>query len=872
MSLCAVVHILGDSVTLSQHLLHLVSSLRNLSWSGCPAGELVASDRACYAAPAPLCSNVRSRLAESFRREQLDQGLPTSGGSDGALVVAVPARDYRHEAAGCIPGVYNPVHQAQPRRDGVPWDGGSFDEIRAQPLLSLAAVWVLVFALARHGLTSARRFFYAMVLLHLVTTALLLVRGAALPGGLGGLGMLFYADWGSVVDVELIVPDILLELLAASHPLVVANRTLVHFFLCALLVTASTVVCSPCVVCAEVAIIGYKEQGLHYPMWTYAVTTWLYLVQLSCIPVFAIVFMNETGLVLRRGPVKKSSSSSSSTEVLGSPDLFVASHTNPSPGSGNSRKGSLGSPRNQAGNPGPGVVPDSGTVHVSRRLSSIRRSMMRPKPPTVEYVSSEVTKSSRPAAASTETCGHEPADHRPHKKGSDRGTSLGKGPYPPNAAAPVDHAMDIASLPAAGHQSEPIGRGIREEKLQEKPPGKIQDVAVVVKGEQAKRQSKKTTRAQKAGSKSKLSTKSSVTDDVGVKRDMKVGAVSQGSGASAKVAGAQKKPLVGHKMRAEEDVPAKSHAEKAAACLQEEPKEALKRLKEEVMLRRKRRKHKKAASVPAAVSAEPHDVASAQRAASVGSDLACQPAVVRAPYLTSIDKTTAFRSLLRNLLLGPEERADALQRVRRVSSEAASKERIAAASPWFSLDTLRTAPPTGSVAQAATAATTASGGRLSVPEAKRAPFGGGVVSGVPRGSASLGPRQPTLAEQQEEDIKRPARRKSKADDVKRKVSVVGSVQEHERRKSSMPAMPGSPGLRKTGSQAELAPRASRAQSLGTDARETRPQSPIVVSTRSKHSERAGAAGNTAREMKKANKGQQDKKHMEVPKKPSRTET
>ncbi|XP_077489234.1 uncharacterized protein LOC144100064 [Amblyomma americanum] len=675
-----------------------------------------------------------------------------------------------------------------------------------------------------------------------------------------------------------------------------------------------------CVVCAEVAIIGYKEQGLHYPMWTYAATTWLYLVQLSCIPVFAIVFMNETGLnmrdclvplpawvpaawdqvmvyrqlmvlegmdtearqkppegqrpkakVLRRGPVKKSSSSSSSTEVLGSPDLFVASHTNPSPGSGNSRKGSLGSPRSQAGNPGPGVVPDSGTVHVSRRLSSIRRSMMRPKPPTVEYVSSEVTKSSRPAAASTETCGHEPADHRPHKKGSDRGTSLGKGPYPPNAAAPVDHVMDIASLPAAGHQSEPIGRGIREEKLQEKPPGKIQDVAVVVKGEQAKRQSKKTTRAQKAGAKSKLSTKSSVTDD-GVKRDMKVGAVSQGSGASVKVAGAQKKPLVGHKMRAEEDVPAKFHAEKAAACLQEEPKEALKRLKEEVMLRRKRRKHKKAASVPAAVSAEPHDVASAQRAASVGSDLACQPAVVRAPYLTTIDKTTAFRSLLRNLLLGPEERADALQRVRRVSSEAASKERIAAASPWFSLDTLRTAPPTGSVPQAATAATTASGGRLSVPEAKRAPFGGGVVSGVPRGSASLGPRQPTLAEQQEEDIKRPARRKSKADDVKRKVSVVGSVQEHERRKSSMPAMPGSPGLRKTGSQAELAPRASRAQSLGTDARETRPQSPIVVSTRSKHSERAGAAGNTAREMKKANKGQQDKKHKEVPKKPSRTET
>ncbi|XP_077491603.1 sodium- and chloride-dependent glycine transporter 2-like [Amblyomma americanum] len=264
------------------------------------------------------------------------------------------------------------------RRAGVPWDGGSFDEIRAQSLLSLAAVWVLVFALARHGLTSARRFFYAMVLLHLVTTALLLVRGAALPGGLGGLGMLFYADWGSVVDVEmwsnalyvclesvgvtgsvylgvarlnnfkndyhedvtfvlaadtaskglrtvitfmflghlsasigvdvqmlvdsesdpsasivpqamsavpwppfwghvhslwivstvlpkfLIVPDILLELLAASHPLVVANRTLVHFFLCALLVTASTVVCSPGGATMASIFVHYQDRDLRF--------------------------------------------------------------------------------------------------------------------------------------------------------------------------------------------------------------------------------------------------------------------------------------------------------------------------------------------------------------------------------------------------------------------------------------------------------------------------------------------------------------------------------------------------------------------------------------------------------------------------------
>ncbi|KAK8755822.1 hypothetical protein V5799_001481 [Amblyomma americanum] len=842
MSLCAVVHILGDSVTLSQHLLHLVSSLRNLSWTGCPAGELVASDRACYAAPA---------------------------------------------------------------------------------------------------------FFYAMVLLHLVTTALLLVRGAALPGGLGGLGMLFYADWGSVVNVELIVPDILLELLAASHPLVVANRTLVHFFLCVLLVTASTVVCSPGGATMASIFVHNQDRDLRFlVLFLESVVVLQFCVHLlrggvlwvqgSQLPV-PHMDLRRHGVAVSRaaqlhpsvchclhernrfeyeglpspssgvgpgrlgpghgvqaahgpgrnghggpseaprrttaeGKVKKSSSSSSSTEVLGSPDLFVASHTNPSPGSGNSRKGSLGSPRNRAGNPGPGVVPDSGTVHVSRRLSSIRRSMMRPKPPTVEYVSSEVTKSSRPAAASTGTSGDEPPDHRPHKTGSDRGASQVEGPYLPEAPGQADNQAGIAALLMPGPQLAPVAPDIPKKIQEEKLPGKMQDAAVVLQHGQAEREPKKS-RAQKAVSKSKLSNKSSVSENAAVKPEQKAGTVSQGSGASLKnLAGAQELRPVERVIAAEVDLPPNPDAGKTAGSLQEEPKKALKRLKEGVVLRRKRRKHRKAASAPHAVRAESQDDARAPAASSPESDSARHTVVVRAPSVSTIDKSTAFRSMLRNLLLRPEERANMLQRTGKVtSSEAVAKGRILASSPWFSLDSLRTAPSAGAAHQETTAVMTRPGHGPGVLQREGATSGGRGLPGVMRGSnASLHTGQPTVAEAQPKDnaplqhAKRQARRKLKADDSKRKVSVVGSVQEREnQRKASAPSMSDSSRhKRPSGSQAELAFHASSAQAPGATSRETRPQSSMVVSTRTKRSEHADGAGNTVRESRKSAEGENDQKDKE----------
>ncbi|XP_077551759.1 sodium-dependent dopamine transporter-like [Haemaphysalis longicornis] len=156
MSLYAIVHVLRDSVTLSEHLLHFVGSLRNLTWNECSQG-VVGSDRACYDATrqghAPLCKSVRGRLVESFRRQQLDRGLPASNGD---LLALVPAREYREGATACVPGVYDPLHGHHMRRAGIGWSEGAFDEIRVHPLLSLAAVWMLVFALANRGFTTVK--------------------------------------------------------------------------------------------------------------------------------------------------------------------------------------------------------------------------------------------------------------------------------------------------------------------------------------------------------------------------------------------------------------------------------------------------------------------------------------------------------------------------------------------------------------------------------------------------------------------------------------------------------------------------------------------------------------------------------------------
>ncbi|XP_077534301.1 sodium- and chloride-dependent GABA transporter ine-like [Haemaphysalis longicornis] len=49
-----------------------------------------------------------------------------------------------------------------------------------------------------------------------------------------------------------------------------------------------------CLFCAELLYAQAKES--HHPLWIYGLITWFDLVQLSCVAVFAVVFMGETGM------------------------------------------------------------------------------------------------------------------------------------------------------------------------------------------------------------------------------------------------------------------------------------------------------------------------------------------------------------------------------------------------------------------------------------------------------------------------------------------------------------------------------------------------------------------------------------------------
>ncbi|KAH6932637.1 hypothetical protein HPB50_008209 [Hyalomma asiaticum] len=577
MSLYAIVHMVGDSVPVSDQLLFVLDSLREATWNECLNGLLLPPNRTCF--------------------------------------VPRHAFVYRQEMTGCLPGVYSYLQPYQPRRHAT-WFEDSWSaqsEIRAEPLLSLAAIWVVVFALAHHGFTTVKKTMYVMVGLHVSTTFLLLVRGVTLPGAMSGLGMLFHSDWSYVVNLEmwchalyvslesvgvtgsiylgivrfsnfkndyhrdvnfvlvadtatkglrmaitfmflghlassvgidirmlvgiesqlivgvmpqamsvvpyqelwsqvhslwllstmlpkfLIMPDIVIEVLAPAQPLMLLNRTLMHFFICVSLLLISVVACSPgganiaaiiahnhdqnlrfvilflesmvflqlfgvrrldiasrmmtgreCNVFLKVCLASvipvititllsaklvskFYEDG-HYPIWIYAVMTWFDLVQLSCIPVFAIVFMNETELDLdncllplptwvplnweqamyyrktlvvegfdsdakkrRRRPAPRAkaqwqrvlqstarpsskkraesssdSSSSSSTEFLGSAFVVASDRMFVQPATDSPRRSRK--PRSDASS---AVASLSGTVHMPRHLSSVERSAIR---------------------------------------------------------------------------------------------------------------------------------------------------------------------------------------------------------------------------------------------------------------------------------------------------------------------------------------------------------------------------------------------------------------------------------------------------------------------------------------------------------------
>ncbi|KAM7304596.1 hypothetical protein ISCGN_014496 [Ixodes scapularis] len=154
MSLYAILHIVGDSVAMSDYLMYFLTSLKSAPWTDCPEGWPT-HNRTCYPIRqnATLCRSVRHRLMDTFRRQPFSQGIPLTSGD---LVVLVPPKSYRDAAAGCVPGLYGPLQSFYMRRQN-DWMESSFSQIQAQPLISLAAVWMLVFALAHRGFNKIKR-------------------------------------------------------------------------------------------------------------------------------------------------------------------------------------------------------------------------------------------------------------------------------------------------------------------------------------------------------------------------------------------------------------------------------------------------------------------------------------------------------------------------------------------------------------------------------------------------------------------------------------------------------------------------------------------------------------------------------------------
>ncbi|KAH7932531.1 hypothetical protein HPB52_024415 [Rhipicephalus sanguineus] len=62
------------------------------------------------------------------------------------------------------------------------------------------------------------------------------------------------------------MPDIVIEVLAPAQPLVLINRTLIHFFICVSLLLISVVVCSPGGANIAAIIVHNHDQNLRFVM------------------------------------------------------------------------------------------------------------------------------------------------------------------------------------------------------------------------------------------------------------------------------------------------------------------------------------------------------------------------------------------------------------------------------------------------------------------------------------------------------------------------------------------------------------------------------------------------------------------------------
>ncbi|XP_064489415.1 sodium-dependent dopamine transporter-like isoform X2 [Ornithodoros turicata] len=201
MSLYATLHAVGDSITLSDCVMNLLSVLLKPPWAECHP-KWVLHNRTCYVPRSgmTLCRTVRSRLMESYKSVDLSEGLPVV---DRGSVVLVPSRVYVLKSNACTDGLYSTLQNYYLTRQHTWANSKAYGELEGSPLFSMVAVWMLVFAMTYKGFIKIKRFFYVAAFTYLTTMALLLLRGVTLSGAMGGLSMIFYADWSCIVNLEM---------------------------------------------------------------------------------------------------------------------------------------------------------------------------------------------------------------------------------------------------------------------------------------------------------------------------------------------------------------------------------------------------------------------------------------------------------------------------------------------------------------------------------------------------------------------------------------------------------------------------------------------------------------------------------------------
>ncbi|XP_077491180.1 uncharacterized protein LOC144101835 [Amblyomma americanum] len=313
LTLYVLLRVVADTLPLSDVLVQMAGMTDTFAWGGgqCPGGWS-ANNRTCYTIRkgSTLCRTVRSRLSGSFQRQALGEGLPLLRGD---LVVLVPTKAYRHEATNCTPDLYTPAPAYDFRRQHS-WVEQSFENIRAQPLLCIAALWLLVFAIAHRGFVGIKSMWCRALTTCLDSVGVtgtiylgverfntfknrfqedvifVLVADVASKGIITAIALLFLGHLSSSLDIDiatlidtrsnfivsitpqaislatdpnfwsqvyllwlismmlpkfLIVPDIIIEVLSASHPSILLHRGAVHFYICTLMFVISIVVCSP---------------------------------------------------------------------------------------------------------------------------------------------------------------------------------------------------------------------------------------------------------------------------------------------------------------------------------------------------------------------------------------------------------------------------------------------------------------------------------------------------------------------------------------------------------------------------------------------------------------------------------------------------